>query len=434
MSEESKSEQTIILPKNRKECSLPEPFTEKQYYERKTYYQILLIEFERDKEDNINWKTKLITKTKENFSQEPQEQGDDLDKLGYRLDQHTEDTTKESREKGGLSAGTVGYKTIGSTLPTPGCMLNKGLLDVLLKRQQSPFDEYSPNDKHSSVDLNNFYETFRVLLHTRKMSQLIAKTWDATLTAYDIISPKVKKLDNSLLKLALTESDIKPEIFDGLIARELFLLSNSWEPDELIPKNLGVYYPLRSGSEPVDEARFIILPSSKGWQTIGLSLLMAGQVYYYTDKDGNLLIVDDQGGFCQKKGEDFVKYDKEVYCRQVNKSILSTGEIVMKYALDISLSLYKGDIKELDIRGNTSSPAYLAVLPYPAIPREINLSHKQIREWANANDKVVKLEENDEFNKRNNQFPFYIQNDNDEYLIGVQNYTPPYAYLPSSCS
>jgi len=239
-----------------------------------------------------------------------------------------------------------------------------------------------------------------------------------------------------MTKIQESNDNTAAEIFDGLIARELFLLSSSSEPDKLEPDNLTDYYPLKSSSTPVNtNARFLILPNSKGWQSLGLSLLMAGQAYYYTDKDGNFLIVDKNNNFSlQQENGTFVEVKKkDVRYRQVNQSILSTGEIVMKYALDVSWNLYKGDIKELDVRSNTSSPAYLAILPYPAIPSKINLSHERIKEWATAAD----------IPKGDEKFPFYIKKDTenqdaenqdaDKYLIGVQNYTPPYPYLPSSC-
>ncbi len=370
--------------KNINQCSLPEPFNPNQHYADNTYYQVLVIDFTGDDDSHKSWKTKLITQTKQEFDNEK-----------YKLDQDTRQKINQSYQESD-SSDNLDHTTIGSTLPSPGSMLNKGLIEALLKQQDSSSDSYLP------IELNNFYEPLRTLLHTRKMSQLIAKTWDAQLEANKIL--KVPE-ESDLLKLAIeNQNNIPLDIFDGLIARAIFLLSDSSEPDGLIPESLDVYYPLKSSSETTEQARFLILPNSKGWQTIGLSLLMAGQVYYRVDENGNILKEEEEGG----------------YYRQVNQSILSTGETVMKYALDVSLSLYKGDIRELDLRGNKSSPAYLAVLPYPAIPSEINLSHDKIRAWAEADDTT-------------GDFPFYIKDSDEKYLIGAQHHTPPYPYLPSSC-
>lgn len=427
---------SLNQPKNTPECCLPAPFEPNDYDNENTYYQILLIDFKKDanSQSNISWKTKLITKIKKDFS----------DQTKYPLDDITKTKIKKSYIDSDESIKKE-FTTIGSTLPSPGSMLNKGLIKTLLGDKKA----YSP------IELNNFYESFRTLLHTRKMSQLIAKTWQAQLEAADILKNEIKDQENAensitnLLELAIKEQTkikkhitkkIKKEIvvqeeirkiFDGLVARELFLLSSSSEPDILEPKNLDAYYPLRSRSEPNENnARFLILPNSKGWQSLGLSLLMAGQVYYYTDKDGNFLVSSEQDNktefFKRDTSGALVQVDEtDIRYHQVHQSILSTGEIVMKYALDVSWNLYKGDIKELDVRSNTSSPAYLAVLPYPAIPSEINLSHERITEWATAGD----------IPDGKNKFPFYIteENDADKYLIGVQNYTPPYPYLPSSC-
>lgn len=364
------------------QCSLPEPFKPNQHYDDNTYYQVLIIDFDSD--SHKSWKTKLVTKTKKEFENEE-----------YTLEENTRQIINQSYQESD-SSDTLDRKTIGSTLPSPGSMLNKSLIETLLKQKGSSSDSYLP------IELNNFYESTRTLLHTRKMSQLIAETWHAQLEANKNLGVPE---ESDLLKLAIEKQDkISLDIFDGLIARAFFLSSDSSEPDELIPNDLSVYYPLKSSPEPTEQARFLILPNSKGWQNIGFSLLMSGQVYYRVDDKGKILRDKSKKGFY----------------RQVHQSILSTGEIVTKYALGVSPSIYKGDIKELDLRANKSSPAYLAVLPYPAIPSEVNLSHKKIQAWAEADD-------------TEGEFPFYVKDNSGKYLIGAQHHTPPYPYLPSSC-
>ena len=62
----------------------------------------------------------------------------------------------------------------------------------------------------------------------------------------------------------------------------------------------------------------------------------------------------------------------------------------------------------------------MAVIPYPPIPSEDNLTIDEIKNWADADDVE-------------GDFPFYLQEDG-EYLIGVKYHTAPYPYIPLSCT
>ncbi len=371
------------------------PLTPAQWYNDNTYYQILLFEREIDEHQKPSWKTKLITKTRGDFQ-------------SYKLDRPTQNRIKEQYKANEVKNSPEDYTTIGSTLPTSGSVFNKYFINALFNKANS--------GSEVTTEVNNFYEVFRTLLHTRQMSQLIAKTWHAQLQAQKL--PETPN-DSDFLERAiqynksLKNSDNKDsiDIIDGLLTRSAFLFADSYEPDELDPPNLDIYYPLTSQSEPEKDARFLILPSSKGWQSLGLSLVMAGQAYYPADEDGNIL---------NKKEVEEAEKEGKVRYHQISKSILSTGEIVIKYALDVSFNIYKGDIQELNVGSNQSSPAYLAILPYPAIPSEINVSPKQIESWANAS-------------ATEGEFPFYRIKEDGQYLVGVQNFSPPNPYLPSSC-
>lgn len=380
-----------------------EAFPPNQWEKDDTYYQILLVDPEDISSKNKLLKTTVVTKQKGEFKK-------------YELDKDTRD--KINKQYNGIEdneiedSNTSDYKTIGDTLPTRGSVFKKDFLKALFKDKK-----LSPGSEFPEVN-NNFYEVFRTLLHSRELSQLIAKTWDAKLQAKTSLKTSNDN-ESDLLKKVIEQHHLKDPkdkklrsyILDGLIARNIFLFSDSSEPDELEPPNLDVYYPLSSKSKPTENTRFIIRPNSKGWQSICLSLLMAGQAYYCVDEDGKVL-----------SQKDAANHQGKVQYHQISQSIVSTGEMLIKYALEVSSVLYKSDIKELDVASDWPSPAYLAVLPYPAIPSEANVSHEEIKKWANAKDTTGDL-------------PFYVKDkDDDKYLIGVQNYCPPNPYLPSSCT
>lgn len=338
----------------------------------------------------------------------------------FKKDYPLDEKTKENLKKIYSEAIVPDLCSIGSLLPSSGVVFRKGFVDALLGRDKSKYTF----DYNSIIELNNFYDPYKTLLHTRKISQLIAKTWHCRLEADKKTTDDTEKTTKIHEKTTGTGETywekfargswdgIPSEILDGLIARDLFLYGNSSEPTmdpdpekgiKEMEEYLKIYYPLTSKPEPrKKDARFLILPSSKNWQSITLSLLLAGQAYYR---------VDEKGAY--KK--DGISY------HQVSQSILSTGEIVTKYALDVAYSNFKGDIKELDLAENKASAAYLAILPYPPIPSEIDLPREDIKTWAYADDAEP-------------PFPFYSRSEDGEYLIGTNYHTSPYAYIPLSCS
>ena len=108
------SNSNFISHKSSSECSLPQPFTSQQYKKGDTLYQILVIEFNsdansHDSDSKINWKTKLITRTQQEFLNEK-----------YKLDDGTKKNLEDSYGEGGLP--NTNLTTIGSTLPSPGSL------------------------------------------------------------------------------------------------------------------------------------------------------------------------------------------------------------------------------------------------------------------------------------------------------------------------
>ncbi|BAY76576.1 hypothetical protein NIES25_30280 [Nostoc linckia NIES-25] len=347
------------MPKN---FTVTDPLKPGQWYDDDTYYQILLVAPRQNKSEGQYIETTILTQKRGQFKKYPLDEKTQQNLKNYIPD--IEDTNK----------------TIASYLPSPGVVFPKGFLNALFSDESS---------KNQPIESNNFYDPIRTLLHTRKISQLIAKTWHCYLEAkatdvwYDFARGKWDEIDSDIL--------------DGLIAREIFFFDRQSSPDRLLPNNLDIYYPLNS--EQFDEkARFLILPSSKAWQGITLSLLMAGQAYYE------------------------IKQGEKTYYHQISQPILSTGEIVIKYGLEVTWDKFQGDIKELKVDPGKSSIAYEAIIPYPPIPSEINLSPENIAKWSQAQDE-------------GGDFPFYKKNEEDRsYLVGVDYFSPPYPYIPLSCT
>ncbi|MFN6537387.1 MAG: hypothetical protein RM021_013585 [Nostoc sp. EkiNYC01] len=340
-----------------------DPLQPGQWYDDDTYYQILLVSPRQNKTEGQYIETTILAQERGDFKK-------------YVLDEKTQENLKDYIP----DWEDTNNKNIASYLPSPGVVFPKGFLNALFPDKSS---------KNNSIETNNFYDPIRTLLHTRKISQLIAKTWHCYLEAkasevwYDFVNAKWDEIDSDIL--------------DGLIAREIFFFDQQSSPNHLIPKNLDIYYPLHS-KQSSEKARFLILPSSKGWQGISLSLLMAGQAYYEVKKGG------------------------QKYYHQISQPILSTGEIVSKYGLEVTWDKFKGDIKELKVDPGKSSVAYEAIIPYPPIPSEINLPFEHITKWSQAQDE-------------GGEFPFYKKNeDNQSYLVGVEYFSPPYPYIPLSCT
>jgi hypothetical protein len=341
-----------------------DPMPPEQSFFDNTYYQILYVEPLSEKNEIIT--TNILTKTRGADPEKPQTKENHPESFNqFKLDEQTvkklKDYPRQEEEP---------EDQLASYLPSPGVTFPKDFIDSLFK-------------KNEQTELGNFYTPMRTLLHSRKLSQLIAKTWWSYLEA--------KKNDGFLWdKFTAGEWDIIDfDILDGLIARQIFLFGGGASPDYI--DNEKVYLPLKPNEAPSEQARFMILPSSKCWQGISFSLLLAGQAYY-------------------KRGD---KY------HQICQPIFSTGEIVFKYSLEVDWNKFNGDIKEIIISHEKPWVAYHAVLPYPPIP--FHADQENIEKWANAED-------------YGGNFPFYKKDNNGKYLIDVDYFRSPYPYIPLTCS
>ncbi len=349
-----------------------EPLKQKQWYKKDTYYQILLVEPLKKEPDTNN---KSITENisveilaeKRGSGNKENSQPQSFD--DFELDDYTINNLKSYPRNGDDDK-------LSSYLPSSGVVLTDGFMEVLSSNLK--------NDKYKQIELGNFYVTVRTLLHSRKISQLIAKTWWTYLQAQEKENDYWEKFTEGKW------DDIDSYILDGLIAREIFIYGGANAPEEIA--NQKRYLPLKPEGETEEGARFMILPTSRAWQGISLSLLLAGQAYY-------------------KIGQ---KY------HQISQPILSTDEITSKYTLEVDWDTFTGDIKEFVIGHEKPWMAYQAVLPYPPIPS--GTVTKNLLNWAKAEDD-------------GGLFPFYKKSqDEKEYLVDVKYFRPPYPYIPLSCT
>lgn len=344
------------------------PHASKQWYDPDTYYQILevkpaIVEGEKRRESQ-NISTKISVKkrgTGDTDNPEP----DSFD--NFKLDRETIDKLQDYPVKGDRNL-------LSSYLPSPGVVFPKGFINALSNDNSQIIEQ---------AELGNFYQSVRGILHSRKLSQLIAITWWTYLEAKD-----PKNGCGWWDKFTAGEWDpIPSNILDGLIAREIFLFAGGSSPDEI--ENPDIYHK-QEHSDTLDPKAFLIVPNSKAWQGIALSLLSSGQAYY----------------------------KKENKYHQIAQPVLSTGEIVSKYSFESDWSIFLGQFKEIATTQESPWTVYQVTMPYPPIPSEEQLHRDDIKKWATAKDDEGEL-------------PFYKKNGED-YLIDVDYFRSPYPYIPLS--
>jgi hypothetical protein len=365
---------------------------DKQWYKPNTVYQILEVrKYSKKETEEKNIVTTILAKERGTGSENIQPNSFDM----YPVDPETINKLKNYSPKG------IG-RNISSYLPSSGVIFSEGFFEALSVDTK----------KVEQTEISNFYHPMRTLLYSRKISQLISKTWWSYLVAKDedynfknniqIWNNFTTGKWNDIIKYSDTESNIKGiDILDGLIAREIFLYGGADSPDNPNPDpNNNVYSDLKGFQDEREQARFLILPSSRGWQGITLSLLLAGQAYYKTE---------------------------EGYYHQISQPIFSTGEITMLHSVEVDWGKFQGDIKEIIIHHEKPWVGYHIVIPYPPIPS--HAEQDNIKKWAWA-----KEEYSNDDPEIERHFPFYRKNDKDEYLIDVDYFKPPYPYIPLSCT
>ena len=311
-------------------------------------------------------------------------------------------------------------------------------------------DELCKELSGNFVRIANFYNTARCLLQTRKISQLIARSWWAhrIYTGYLNSGKENPKFDGQWTKFlegmdsylkahpdivnrliddstANEPNEAKVEetaldILDGLIARDIFLTANASaigidqfmiDEGDLPIYNAAYLYPQTDGTSERPKApantndRMLILPNSRCWNGIRLALLLAGQAFrkeYKGDGNGNYVCQDS----CY---------------HQICQSIMSTSEIVSHYLIEASMESFHGQIEEIPMGLYSDLPYLKTKIPYPPIPGEEQIRIEELEEWFLAEDEDPEC-------------PFFIKNPDGKYTTGIQNPTPPYPYIPISTS
>lgn len=359
-----------------------------QAYADNTYYQILEVELSDSSSDllkNVIKNVKVVTRSRGEFKYKKDEKDEKL--LKYRLDDETVHNLHGyplvEGEKGGV---------IGSYLPSSGVFFPEGFLDSLITRADSLHSFQTP--------LGTFYRPYRTLLQTRKISQLIAKTWVTYVKNYKTggdqpFDSKGKFVHNSGFSKEFLKNSAA---LDNQIAREIFL--SAMEPPNAVDNTgvpdwmYSVNYPYGQKPPGAEDARYFILPSNECWHGIRLALLLAGQAYR--------------------------KLPNGEY-HQICPPILSTGEIVSIFSVEVDFNVFAGRITEYIGNEQLPVPYSILTIPYPPIPSEQNLSRAHIERWADA-----ELE--------GGELPFYTKLDRGQYLIQATHPHPPYPFLPVSMS
>ncbi|MEH2364900.1 hypothetical protein [Nostoc sp.] len=364
----------------------------RRWYKHDTYYQILEVHPSSEEEKKVgkNIVTKIVAKKRGQGSQKS-EIIDSFDQ--FKLDKETKEKLEHYPKYADVDDhDDVDEYKLSSYLPSPGVILSKGFIKALTGPESEEIE---------STEINNFYVTTRDILQSRKLSQLIAKTWWTYLEA--------KKLENIELWKNWCKGDwdnIESNILDGLIAREIFLFAGGASPDKI--ENPEIYIPLKRQYDIINpdktvsadielketpKTRFVILPNSKSWQGITLSLLFSGQAYYIN-----------------KSGE----------YHQISQPIISTSEIISKYSFEADWSRFNGEFKELSTNQQSPWIVYQVIMPYPPIPSPELLDPKDIKTWAEAQDDGGKL-------------PFY-EKLGEDYTVNIDYFRSPYPYIPLTTS
>jgi len=342
------------------------------------YYQILIIKPRPGKTEPKNINVEVVTETKKELSEQ---------ELNLKYPTKEETTGK--------------IKAIGDDLPSNGLVFADGLLKKIFSGQEQINIEDISN-------VNDFYSTTRSLYITRKISQLLAKSWYAYLTA-KTTKDNHKPWDDFV---SGNWAAIDATILDGLIIREILLFDDQYSPDNY-KFDQGKFFEIYK-----HHSKTLILPTSKAWQGICLNLLLGGQVYYEMDQNDKPIYTNAQN---PQTINDTLKY-----YHRVSQPILSTFEMVNRYATEVDWNKFKGDIQELQINPNQTNSLYKAIIPYPPIPSERNLTIEDIEKWANAkDDEVDDLQDN-------SILPFYDKQDENTYNLNVKYVSPPFPYLPLS--
>ncbi|NES70448.1 MAG: hypothetical protein F6K24_37150 [Okeania sp. SIO2D1] len=256
-----------------------------------------------------------------------------------------------------------------------------------------------PTFKKANDSFINQYFTIRRLLQSRKLSQLISKTWQTEEDIQKFWQDKtILDGEDKSVQAVARNAIIFNENLQNNIITKLFLSANRL-PDHQEWQN---YHELSTF-----EQQTVITPYQENWRSICLNLLFCGQAYSLVD-----------GSY-----------------RRVLNPILSTYEASCLYSFEVVWDKFLGTIEEIQKAGQDkpNPPYYRVSLPYPPRPNiekegeekeGLLPTEEMITKWVNAED----LSPDDE------KLPFANEKWNPQTGIEIKYVTPPYPYLPMSCA
>lgn len=236
-------------------------------------------------------------------------------------------------------------------------------------------------DPHFAPKNNMNYPTIRFLLQSRRLSQMMASTWiNYDETSDTNCQPKyVKKIFDSF--------NINPRTYWGTDLVE----------DDIL-------YQILLEAKEKSLVDYLIQPTSVGYSSISLALLLSGQAYYV----------------------DFVDHENKENLKKIGEPIFSTYEMIWEYAIDLSWDTFYATRKDISQSGNNPRPPFTQVtLSYPPRPSEFNLKEKSIQDWVFAPEHADEIADN--------QYPFYPTQDTQEWKNKkIKFIVPPFPYIPLS--
>lgn len=274
-----------------------------------------------------------------------------------------------------LKSNDLGQTTIADRLPALGAIPDENFV------------------AHEQVDR---YASVRVLLQTRLISQLIARSWlpdsnEETLAIRYLFLTVGQEADTYIGPdindhPELTLSDCVENLIK-IREREIIALHRKCQKGE---------------SDKIFNGNNILVPGFMNWSSLRLSLLMAGQAYL-------------------KENDTYIP---------LSESIFGAYEIAQLYSFKVSWSTFVGTIDEFASPYTSQyqyPPAQEITVPYPPRPDlkgGFNLSEQQLEEWASAKLGKPGTDES--------PWPFYPGPSDDDDT--VKFHVPPFPYLPlSSC-
>ena len=290
-------------------------------------------------------------------------------------------------------------------LPSPGVLVKKGFL--------------TGRDDLSRAE----FSTVRFLLQSRKLSQIMTKTWlddsDYFSSCINVDKEDPKKIMeekrikyiNKIFQLF----DYKPQELSLLVEGNKGIEKETLTRDRVLIKLLSPDTAVLESNRDNNNLNFSYDLQKDYTKALILELFLSGQAY----------IVDDTNLTLQR----------------LNEPIFSTYELIWEYELDLSWDTYyakREDIARPGYRQIKPQALTRVILGLPAKPNDQSLKCEEIIKWVYAKEEH---EEKNAFSVPGapkggeTEFPFYPEEGSSNWKNKqVKNVFPPYPYMILSCS